>query len=528
MQAESSQGIGFKSCADFKTKTIFQGWLKKRGQRCKSWRKRWVVLNAEKQQISYYVDEGRTRLKGTIDLATAHWQDVGADPKHPSRFIIQCPDRTWRFEAASKPVRKSWVELLVYVLKSARFRRYEKSRVKICIGRETDEHVKPSMLITERDCTVMEPDTVKVPSMQSGHAVLDVSSAENDCGEAFGSGVHTTHLHPRKYSSSRNSSCSSESTISSRNNSSTTMNTGHVRVTQSAKEQKAVESEKKEDPKLVEKKAIEAEEEKPKKKEEEVVESKPVEKKESTPAEPVKKKKKKGKKIGALAAGLNLNPGMFRPGAGPPKKKKKATAPAEPQQNVAANKATIKTKRKRRGKKGKRAALLDLGDDSVPAPKKMSKNVEVSTETREPKQPKQKDTKSVEPEKRKEKPPDAAVRKNSEIARDRKQETEANESKEEEDDFIDVYELTGRPRSGHMSPSDPYILSWAHGAGVVLTDTREQVEPGMTREGDDTVMGPARVEVPMEIPETAPVKPGTHVQVNDNTVLINAQRLSMV
>jgi len=149
-----------------------QGWLKKQGGFVKSWKKRWMVLykTPEKQQISYYSDQGRTGLKGTIDLTKA--QQVKAVQDNDKRFVIICSDRTWRLEALDHPERTSWIEAVRDVL-----------------GKKatSEEEVKSKTM--QKDGSVMAPGKVSVPgevpeknTMQPGTQIQVVNGKVSDAG----------------------------------------------------------------------------------------------------------------------------------------------------------------------------------------------------------------------------------------------------------------------------------------------------------------------------------------------------------
>lgn len=149
-----------------------QGWLQKQGGFVKSWKKRWMVLykTPEKQQISYYSDQGRTALKGTIDLNSA--REVRAVPDNEKRFIIITPDRTWRLEALDHPERSSWIEAV---------------RVVLAKKGETEEEEEPG--VSKKNDSVMGPKKIDLPgevpeknTMQPGTAIQVLNGKVSDAG----------------------------------------------------------------------------------------------------------------------------------------------------------------------------------------------------------------------------------------------------------------------------------------------------------------------------------------------------------
>lgn len=151
-----------------------QGWLQKQGGFVKSWKKRWMVLykTEDKKQISYYSDQGRTGLKGTIDLTSA--REVQATPDNDTRFIIVCTDRTWRLQAADNPERAAWIEAVRTVLAK---------KEEEVTGKKMDSVMGPDKKDPEAPAKVAVPGEVpEKKTMEPGTAIQVVNGKVSDAG----------------------------------------------------------------------------------------------------------------------------------------------------------------------------------------------------------------------------------------------------------------------------------------------------------------------------------------------------------
>lgn len=92
-----------------KTKT---GYLTKRGDRFKSWKNRWFVV--EKQWMRYYTSKDSPDPKGVIDLSTA--SECVEDDSFSNGFRIVLPKRVYFIQASREEERESWVKLVKWKL----------------------------------------------------------------------------------------------------------------------------------------------------------------------------------------------------------------------------------------------------------------------------------------------------------------------------------------------------------------------------------------------------------------------------
>eukprot|EP00761_Pharyngomonas_kirbyi_P013009 gb/GECH01013036.1/.p1 GENE.gb/GECH01013036.1/~~gb/GECH01013036.1/.p1 ORF type:complete len:117 (+),score=27.23 gb/GECH01013036.1/:1-351(+) len=99
-----------------------KGWMWKRGNKFKSWKKRWVVVSSETHCITYYNDESESEKKGEIELsvgdqilAVPEHANVkppkGHDTQHMFLLVTLQPDRTWPFlcDPPSDKEKKEWM-----------------------------------------------------------------------------------------------------------------------------------------------------------------------------------------------------------------------------------------------------------------------------------------------------------------------------------------------------------------------------------------------------------------------------------
>lgn len=96
---------------DFEVKTK-TGYLTKRGDRFKSWKNRWFVV--EKQWMRYYTNKGSADPKGVIDLSTA--LECSDDDSFSNGFRIVLPKRVYFIQASREEERESWVKLVKWKL----------------------------------------------------------------------------------------------------------------------------------------------------------------------------------------------------------------------------------------------------------------------------------------------------------------------------------------------------------------------------------------------------------------------------
>lgn len=88
------------------------GYLTKRGDRIKSWKSRWFVI--QKNWLRYYSDKDSARPKGIVDLSKA--LDCKEDDSFSNGFTLTVPKRIYYIQAASADERASWMEMVLWKL----------------------------------------------------------------------------------------------------------------------------------------------------------------------------------------------------------------------------------------------------------------------------------------------------------------------------------------------------------------------------------------------------------------------------
>ena len=93
--------------------TIFQGWLIKRGDTFKTWKKRYFVLSDTKL-LRYYEDEQQTKYKGTINVNDIKQIKKGEPVSMELCCIIEIitPSRIWYINAENEDLRVEWIDNL--------------------------------------------------------------------------------------------------------------------------------------------------------------------------------------------------------------------------------------------------------------------------------------------------------------------------------------------------------------------------------------------------------------------------------
>lgn len=95
---------------------IKQGWLQKRGEKNKGWKKRYFVLNQYKQ-IKYYQDQEKKSFQGAIDLngvlKVENGDIISSNSKEKKyTFQLLTDKRIWILSSNSLNERRSWSELI--------------------------------------------------------------------------------------------------------------------------------------------------------------------------------------------------------------------------------------------------------------------------------------------------------------------------------------------------------------------------------------------------------------------------------
>ncbi|WVQ65999.1 uncharacterized protein L199_004177 [Kwoniella botswanensis] len=129
-EAEEEQGLqkGMEG-----ERVVKSGYLWKKQERRKAWKKRWFVLRTEK--LAYYKDEKEYSLKKVIDLHEVHTVAPVTVKKHPHSFGIVTPKRTFFAKASHQDDMEEWVRAINGVRRKLS-EREEEERMK----REKSEH----------------------------------------------------------------------------------------------------------------------------------------------------------------------------------------------------------------------------------------------------------------------------------------------------------------------------------------------------------------------------------------------------
>jgi len=86
------------------------GWLRKRGNRYKSWKRRFFTI--VDNLISYYTDETQTKKKGEIFLDDIDSCELLPMPENTEGFILRTSDRDWYFIAEETDTKFMWIDHL--------------------------------------------------------------------------------------------------------------------------------------------------------------------------------------------------------------------------------------------------------------------------------------------------------------------------------------------------------------------------------------------------------------------------------
>ncbi|KAL1920166.1 uncharacterized protein VTP21DRAFT_1312 [Calcarisporiella thermophila] len=91
-------------------KAIKSGYLLKKGEKRKTWKKRWFVLRSTK--IAYYKDEKEYKLLHVMDLQDVHTVEEVKHKDKQNVFVIVTPARTYFIRADSRPIMESWISAI--------------------------------------------------------------------------------------------------------------------------------------------------------------------------------------------------------------------------------------------------------------------------------------------------------------------------------------------------------------------------------------------------------------------------------
>ncbi|WVQ80495.1 hypothetical protein IAT38_002600 [Cryptococcus sp. DSM 104549] len=121
-------------------RVVKSGYLWKKQERRKAWKKRWFVLRTGK--LAYYKDEKEYSLKRVLDLHQVHTVAPVTVKKHPHSFGIVVPKRTFFVKAASANDMEEWVHAINGVRRRLS-ERDEEERMKREKGEAHHHHAHP-------------------------------------------------------------------------------------------------------------------------------------------------------------------------------------------------------------------------------------------------------------------------------------------------------------------------------------------------------------------------------------------------
>ncbi|TKY90179.1 hypothetical protein EX895_000177 [Sporisorium graminicola] len=94
--------------------TVKSGYLEKKGEKRKTWKKRWFVLRSSK--LAYYKNEKEYQLLRFIDVGDIKTVASVELKKSVNTFGIVTPKRTFYVRASSRPEMESWIKVLNEVM----------------------------------------------------------------------------------------------------------------------------------------------------------------------------------------------------------------------------------------------------------------------------------------------------------------------------------------------------------------------------------------------------------------------------
>ncbi|WWC70526.1 uncharacterized protein I206_104477 [Kwoniella pini CBS 10737] len=150
-------------------RVVKSGYLWKKQERRKAWKKRWFVLRTGK--LAYYKDEKEYSLKKVIDLHDVHTVAPVTVKKNPHSFGIVTPKRTFFAKASSQDDMEEWVRAINGVRRKLS-EREEEERSK----REKGEHHQQQ----QKSGSIAIPSRDRAPS-----EVFDTISPTSTAGSYF-------------------------------------------------------------------------------------------------------------------------------------------------------------------------------------------------------------------------------------------------------------------------------------------------------------------------------------------------------
>ncbi|WVQ96761.1 hypothetical protein IAU59_003868 [Kwoniella sp. CBS 9459] len=152
-------------------RVVKSGYLYKKQERRKAWKKRWFVLRTGK--LAYYKDEKEYSLKRVLDLHDVHTVAPVTVKKHPHSFGIVTPKRTFFAKGSSQDDMEEWVRAINGVRRRIS-EREEEERMK----REKSEHQQHQQQQQHpRSSSIPIPQRDR--SSNLGHEHIDAASPQS-------------------------------------------------------------------------------------------------------------------------------------------------------------------------------------------------------------------------------------------------------------------------------------------------------------------------------------------------------------
>ncbi|OCF40011.1 hypothetical protein I317_06208 [Kwoniella heveanensis CBS 569] len=157
-------------------RVVKSGYLYKKQERRKAWKKRWFVLRTGK--LAYYKDEKEYSLKRVLDLHEVHTVAPVTVKKHPHSFGIVTPKRTFFAKGSSQDDMEEWVRAINGVRRRIS-EREEEERMK----REKSEQQQQQQHQQQH-----HPRSTSIPIPQRdrgsniGHENVDTASLQSQVG----------------------------------------------------------------------------------------------------------------------------------------------------------------------------------------------------------------------------------------------------------------------------------------------------------------------------------------------------------
>ncbi|KAL6076948.1 Pleckstrin y domain-containing H member 2 [Balamuthia mandrillaris] len=99
------------SCRYAEKEVFKQGWMTKKGNHVKNWKRRFFVLS--KKELKYFVNDMAFKAKGVVLIKEVKAVQLSTDARAPNfSFELVTPSRTYVFSCESQQDVESWMEQL--------------------------------------------------------------------------------------------------------------------------------------------------------------------------------------------------------------------------------------------------------------------------------------------------------------------------------------------------------------------------------------------------------------------------------